>query len=247
MEKVTILGSANAVAKMDQQNTHLLIETDRRKIMVDCGDHPAASLGRAGVTVNQINMLILTHFHADHVGSLPLLLMDMWLEKRTEPLSIYGLEITLDKAKALLEVFSWETWPNMFPVNFIPIPEAGKDLVIDEEDLKITAMPVLHLIPTIGLRFEFANGKVVTYSCDSEPCENLATLANQADVLLQEAAGPGKGHSSPEQAGEIALQCNVKRLVLIHYEARRGKEILLSEARAKFSGPIELAEDGMVI
>ena len=247
MEKVTILGSANAVAKIDQQNTHLLIETDRRKIMVDCGDHAAASLGRAGVTANQITTLVLTHFHADHVGSLPLLLMDMWLEKRVEPLSIYGLEITLDKAKALLDVFSWETWPNMFPVIFIPIPEEGKDRVIDETDLKMTAMPVLHLIPTIGLRFEFPDGKVVAYSCDSEPCDNLTKLANRADVLLQEAAGPGKGHSSPEQAGEIALQCKVNRLVLIHYESRRGKEALLSEARVKFSGQIELAEDGMVI
>lgn len=247
MEKITILGSANAVAKMDQQNTHLLVETAQRKIMIDCGDHAAASLGRAGVAVNQINALVLTHFHADHVGSLPLLIMDMWLEKRTESLTIYGLAVTLEKAKALLDVFSWQTWNNMFPVEFITVPDEGKDRVIDETDVKMSAMPVLHLIPTIGLRFDFPSGKTCTYSCDSEPCDALAKLADQADVLLQEAAGPGKGHSSPEQAGEIATQGNVKRLVLIHYEARRGKETLLSEARTKFSGRIEVAEDGMVI
>jgi ribonuclease BN (tRNA processing enzyme) len=65
--------------------------------------------------------------------------------------------------------------------------------------------------------------------------------------LLQEAAGPGKGHTSPEQAGEIASRCDVKQLVLIHYEARNGKQALLSEAQTKFSGSIIVAEDGMVL
>jgi len=125
MEKVTILGSANAVAKSDQQNTHLLFETSSRKILVDCGDHASASLARAGVELNQVTDLILTHFHADHVGSLPLVIMDMWLEKRTAPLTIYGLEVTLDKAKKLLDIFDWQKWINMFPVDFVSI-EIGR-------------------------------------------------------------------------------------------------------------------------
>ncbi len=66
-------------------------------------------------------------------------------------------------------------------------------------------------------------------------------------MLIQEAAGPGKGHTSPEQAGEIATRCGVKQLVLIHYEARRGKQALLSEAQAKFGGKVIVAEDGMVL
>ncbi|MDP3684562.1 MAG: MBL fold metallo-hydrolase [Ignavibacteria bacterium] len=247
MEKITILGSANAVAKSDQQNTHLLFETRSRKIMVDCGDHAAASLARAGVEINQITDLILTHFHADHVGSLPLVLMDMWLEKRTTPLTIYGLDITIDKAQKLLDLFDWQKWLNMFPVVFVSLREDGNQKLIADDEVVVTAMPVLHLIPTIGLRFQFKDGRTVTYSCDTEPCDALIALADRADVLLQEAAGPGKGHTSPEQAGGIAARCGVKQLVLIHYEARRGKQILLSEAQAKFGGKVLVAEDGLVL
>lgn len=247
MEKITILGSANAVAKSDQQNTHLLFETSSRKIMVDCGDHAAASLSRAGVELSQVTDLILTHFHADHVGSLPLVIMDMWLDKRTMPLTIYGLEITIEKAKKLLELFDWQKWMNMFPVNFVVIKDQGKSSFIVDDEVTVSALPVLHLIPTIGLRFEFNGGRTITYSCDTEPCDSLYILADEADVLLQEAAGPGKGHTSPEQAGEIASRCGVKQLVLIHYDARRGKQALFFEAQTKFDGKVIIAEDGMVL
>jgi ribonuclease Z len=247
MEKITILGSANAVAKSDQQNAHLLFETGSRKIMVDCGDHAAASLARAGVEINQVTDLILTHFHADHVGSLPLVIMDMWLEKRVEPLTIYGLEITIEKAKKLLDLFDWQKWANMFPVNFVTVGEAGFPKMIADDEVVVSVLPVLHLIPTIGLRFQFTGGRTVVYSCDTEPCDALNTLADNADILLQEAAGPGKGHTSPEQAGEIAARCGVKQLVLIHYDARRGKQMLLSEAQALYGGKVVVAEDGMVL
>lgn len=247
MEKITILGSANAVSKSDQQNTHLLIESRSRKILVDCGDHPVSSLAKAGVEINEVTDLVLTHFHADHVGSLPLLIMDMWLEKRIEPLSIYGLEVTLDKAKSLLELFDWQNWKNMFPVNFISVRTDGDmDMIINEE-LTISALPVLHLIPTIGLRVVFSSGRTIAYSCDTEPCESLDRLADHADVLLQEAAGPGKGHTSAQQAGEIAVRCGVKRLILIHYETRSGKESLVTQAQITFRGVVDLAEDGMVV
>ncbi|PKN98318.1 MAG: hypothetical protein CVU42_12355 [Chloroflexi bacterium HGW-Chloroflexi-4] len=247
MEKITILGSANAVAKADQQNTHLLIETDNRKIMVDCGDYAAASLARAGIELNQVTDLILTHFHADHVGSLPLVIMDMWLEKRTAPLTIYGLEATLYKAKKLLDLFDWEKWMNMFPVEFVAVADSGLSKIIVDNESEVYATPVLHLIPTIGLRFQFSSRKTVTYSCDTEPCDALNLLAEKADILIQEAAGPGKGHTSPEQAGDIASNCGVEQLVLIHYEARNGKHTLLAQAQSKFSGKIIVAEDGMVL
>jgi ribonuclease Z len=247
MEKITVLGSANAIAKQDQQNTHLLIECDSHKIMVDCGDHAAASLGRVSVEINQITDLVLTHFHADHVGSLPLLIMDMWLEKRNTPLTIYGLDVTLRKANQLLELFDWQNWKGMFPVEFKPVGEEGNLSMMKDNGVKISALPVLHVIPAIGLRVEFSDGKVITYSCDTEPCDNVRRLADKADVLLQESAGPGKGHTSPQQAGEMAAQCGVKRLVLIHYEERAGKEQLLSDAKTTFNGRVDVAFDGMVL
>lgn len=247
MSRFTILGSANAVPKPGQDNTHLLVESTERIVMIDCGDNPVAKLPAAGSSILSVTDLVLTHFHADHVGSLPLLVMDMWLEKRDKPLVIHGLKVTLDKARQLLELFSWGDWPGMFPVTFNEIPDVGAQNFITDNGMSISALPVLHLIPTLGVRVNFTEGRVIAYSCDTEPCANLDKLAEGADVLLQEAAGNFKGHTSPEQAGEIAARVGVKKLVLIHYENRVAEAELLVDARKNFSGEVALAKDMMVV
>jgi ribonuclease Z len=247
MSRFTILGSANAVPKPGQDNTHLLIESTEKIVMIDCGDNPVAKMAAAGSSILAVTDLVLTHFHADHVGSLPLLVMDMWLEKRDQPLVIHGLKVTLEKARRLLELFSWGDWPGMFPVTFDEIHDDGAEDIITDSGMRVSALPVLHLIPTIGVRVSFANGHVISYSCDTEPCANLDKLAEGADVLLQEAAGLSKGHTSPEQAGEIAARAGVKKLILIHYDKRVGEEELLSAARKHYAGEVALAQDLMVV
>ncbi len=243
MNRFLILGSANAVPKPGQENTHLLIESAEKVIMVDCGNNPVSKLVEAGTSILSVTDLVLTHFHADHVGSLPLLIMDMWLEKRSDPLTIHGLQVTLDKARQLLELFSWENWAGMFPVHFNVIPDDGASGFIKDSGCQIDALQVTHLVPTIGIRVNFANGRVVTYSCDTEPCDNLLKLAENADVLLMESAGPGKGHTSPEQAGVIAHETGVKKLVLIHYDSRKDQKAMLDEAATHFTGQVMLATD----
>jgi len=247
MPKFIVLGSSNAVPKIGQENTHLYIEAERKKILIDCGDNALISLAKIGVDPNTITDLVLTHFHPDHVGSLPLFVIGLWLEKRTLPLTIHGLEYTLDRAKAMLGLFGWNNWAGMYPVDFKTASENERSFLVKDEDIEISSLPVKHLVPTIGLRTEFSGGPVIVYSCDTEPCENLSILADGADILLQEAAGPGKGHTSAEQAGQIAEKARVKHLTLIHYEKRAGEDTLLHNAQKGFSGQVDLAVDGMQI
>lgn len=247
MSRFLILGSANAVPKPGQENTHLLIESEEKVVMVDCGTNPVSKLVEAGTSILAVTDLVLTHFHADHVGSMPLLIMDMWLEKRSDPLTIHGLQVTLDKARQLLELFSWENWSGMFPVIFNVIPDDGATSFISGSGCQIDALQVKHLIPTIGLRVELTGERVITYSCDTEPCDNLLTLASSADVLLMESAGPGKGHTSPEQAGMIARETGVKKLVLIHYDNRKDERVMLDEALKHFNGQVMLAKDMLTV
>ena len=247
MDRFVVLGSANAVAKAGQENTHLFASTNTRKMLVDCGDNPVGNLGQIGESINEITDLILTHFHADHVGALPLLIMDMWLEKRQALLVIHGLEFTLTRAKQLLDLFGWENWKGMFPVRFNVLPDTGADGFIMDDSFQVSALPVKHLVPTLGLRFAYASGKVVSYSCDTEPCRNLDILARNANVLLQESAGEARGHTSAAQAGEIAARANVGKLVLIHYESRSGVEEMLEDAKRTFYGEIVLAQDLMEV
>ena len=248
MNHFIILGSAFAIANPEQENSHLLICSQDRTVLVDCGNNPVGKVIRAGKTINEITDLILTHAHADHMGALPLLIMDMWLCKRQEVLRVYGLPVTLERAQALLDIFAWKKWANMFPVEFFAVSETEASTLIETPSLSITVRPVVHLIPTIGVRATFHDiNQTVVYSCDGEPSESLKQLAADADILIQEAAGPGKGHTSPEQAGKIASEAGVKELVLIHFDSGREAGEILAEAALFFDKGVALAKDLMVV
>ena len=249
MPKVIILGSSNAVPSKDHENTHLVIIGQERTILVDCVSNPIVRLEQAGVDYNDLTDIVITHFHPDHVSGVPLLLMDMWLMGRTKPLNIYGLHYTLDRLEGLMGFYGWAEWPNFFSVGFFRLPESEMAFVMDCNEFKVYSSPVHHMIPTIGLRVECKiPSKILAYSCDTEPCEQTVNLAEGADILIHEAAGAVYGHSSAEQAGEIATRAEVGKLYLIHYptgEFANGN--LVAEAARTYRGEIVLATDFMTI
>ena len=249
MGKIVILGSANAVPDEHQDNTHFYVEAGNRKILVDCGSNPLQVLPANGILPNVLTDIIITHFHPDHVSGLPLLLMDLWLLGRQDPLAIYANEHALSRIEKMMDLFDWQEWPNFYPVSFNEIPERELHLAIADSDIEIYASPVQHLIPTIGLRIEFiAERKVVAYSCDTEPCQAVVRLAKDADVLLHEASGPFKGHTSTAQAAQIAAEACAEKLLYIHYPTKNiSEEEMLADGKKFFNAPIELAHDKQVI
>lgn len=249
MTQLIILGSSNAVPTRENENTHLLVCGRAHVVLVDCASNPIVRLEQAGVDFQRLTDVIITHFHPDHVAGLPLLLMDMWLLGRRAPLSIYGLHYTLDRVETMMNLYGWDEWPNFFPVNFCRVPADELALLMENEEMRVLASPVKHFVPNIGLRFELKeSGKSFAYSCDTEPCPQLPTLAAGVDLLLHEASGPFAGHSSAAQAGETARLAEVGALMLIHYPTGRlATGDPLAEARAKFSGPLSLAQDFLKI
>jgi ribonuclease Z len=95
MAKITFLGTASAVPDRNHQNTHFVVQTESGTVLVDCVGNPIVRLREAGIDPLSITDLVLTHFHPDHVSGVPLLLMDLWLLGRKQPLDIYGLESVL--------------------------------------------------------------------------------------------------------------------------------------------------------
>ena len=90
--------------------------------------------------------------------------------------------------------------------------------------------------------------KVLTYSCDTEPCEQTVRLAAGADILIHEAGGATFGHSSAAQAGEIATKAEVGMLYLIHYPTGRfAKGDIAAEAKRTYKGEVIVAKDFMTI
>jgi ribonuclease Z len=249
MSKVIILGASNAIPTKGSENTHMVVVGNERMVLIDTVSGPILRLEQAGLDFNDLTDLIVTHFHPDHVSGLPLLLMDMWLMGRRKPLNIYGLHYTLDRVESLMGFYNWSEWPNFFPVAFYRLPASEMTTVLDCPDFKIISSPVRHMIPTLGLRIEFNHTrKVMAYSCDTEPCEEVVRLASGADALIHEAAGATRGHSSAAQAGEIASRAEVGRLYLIHYATGKyANGDLVEEARTRYQGEIALAKDFMTL
>jgi ribonuclease Z len=147
----------------------------------------------------------------------------------------------------LMGLYAWDRWPNFFPVAFHRLPLEEKTPVLENDEFRIFASPVRHLIPTISLRVEnLISQKSIAYSCDTEPCPQVVRLAIGTDFLVHEATGASVGHSSAAQAGEIAREAGVGRLYLIHYQTG-GFDTgnLVSEAQGTFEGKVSLAEDFM--
>lgn len=249
MPKVIILGSSNAIPTKDSENTHMVIVGDERMLLIDSVSNPTLRLEQAGLDFNDLTDIVITHFHPDHASGVPLLLMDMWLMGRRKPLNIYGLHYTLECIEGLMGFYNWSAWPNFFPVLFHRLPATEMTPVLDCPDFKVHASPVRHLIPNIGLRIEFTQSqKVMAYSCDTEPCDEVVRLSAGVDVLIHEATGESIGHTSAKQAGEIARKAEVGKLYLIHYPTGKyAKGNLVAEASAAFPREVTLAKDFMVL
>ena len=249
MPELTFLGTAAAVPDQDHENTQLALRDQWGVVLIDCSGSPLPRLAHAGIQQEEVTDIILTHFHPDHVGGIPLLLMNMWLLGRTKPLRIYGLHHCLERVEDMMGFFLWENWPQFFPVAFHRLPEQRSVIVMERGDIRILASSVRHVVPTIGIRIEVQGKPVLAYSSDTEPCPEVVELASGADSLIHEATGEGVGHSSAAQAGVVAAEAGVNTLYLVHYTISDGvdEKSLLAEASANFEGEVIVARDWMMI
>lgn len=246
MARLVILGSAAAVNDAQHDYTHLLLIGERdTPVLIDAGSNPLGKIKELGIDDEGLQDIILTHFHPDHVAGIPNMMMHMWLQDRLTPMRIYGLHHCINRVEDMMAGYGWREWPNFFPVAFHRVSERSRAPVMENEDFRITAWPVDHFVPTIGMRIENKiTGQVLAYSCDTEPTDTLLELAHGADILLHEAAGPPPGHSTARQAGELATRVGAKALYLIHYQVwNHDPSLLIPEAREAYDGSIVLCND----
>ena len=70
--------------------TSLLLRYNGSSLLIDCGEGTQIAMKEAGQNFKPIDVLCITHFHADHISGLPGLLLTMGNADRTEPLTIIG-------------------------------------------------------------------------------------------------------------------------------------------------------------
>ena len=229
---VHLLGTGSANAGPDRTTTMLAVEHGGRLVVVDCGGDVVQRMLACGLDPLALDALILTHEHPDHIAGYPLVLEKLWLLGRREPIPVYGPAPTLAKASALFAVFDTGKWHGLPDRSFHEVALAEGAPVLSHGGLTVTAWPVEHPVPTIGLRFE-ADGHVLAYSCDTAEAEVVVRLARDADVLVHEATGSLPGvHASAAEAAGVAARAGARRLVLVHAPADLPP---LGDARARFA------------
>ena len=133
----------------------------------------------------------------------------------------------------------------------LTIQEVG-DAELRFPDWTLRSLPVLHTDNSLGYRFTDSQGKVFTYSGDTDYCAGLIELARDADVALIEAAQPSElkvaGHLTPRLAGKVSLQAGVRHLIVTHlYPVCDGYDLPAEIRSSGYAGRAEIARDGMRI
>ncbi len=244
MPQLTILGSAAAIPDASHENTYMVLRGEQSSILIDCGGSPLQRLQIAGVELDSLQTLIVTHHHPDHIYGVPALFLGLWLSGRPG-LRVFGAPDCVERIPPMMDLLGWQKWPTPFPVSFHKVEMREDCPVLDSDEFEITASPVKHLVPTIALRVvSRKTGGVLVYSSDTEPCDSLFRLARGADILVHESTGPYPGHSTSAQAGIMARRCGVKKLVLIHFPVLNGgPNNMVKAAEAEFDGLVEIASD----
>ena len=251
------LGTSGAVASMRRDTTALVFVGREESVLVDCGGSPVQRLRLAGVDPATLAHVVITHIHPDHAYGLPSLVQNLFLLKRAAPLTVSCREEHVEPLRAVLAAFGLHGRPGMFPLELAgaapgAAPAAGARLAATAS-FAITAAPNAHgTMPNMALRFDVGDpGRAVVYSSDTGPCDAVVDLARGAHTLIHEATFSAAtaerygAHSTAAEAGEIAARAGVQRLILTHIDAQYHDDVeaLAEEARERFSGAVEIAEE----
>jgi ribonuclease BN (tRNA processing enzyme) len=249
MVEIIVLGSGTGIPNLRRGSPGLLVLTDSAKLLIDSGSGTLRKMLEVGITYSDIDIILYTHIHPDHVSDLvPIIFASKYADlPREKELLCFGgpgFKTYFDKLKAL-----YGHW--IEPQSYqLVIKEVSQGALLCR-DLRIISKPMAHISESVGYRIEFKDGKSMTASGDTDYCQNIVDLGFEADLLVLECSFPeGKkvdGHLTPSLAGRIALESRCKRLLLTHLYPVCDQFDIVNECRQVYKGEILLGEDLMRI
>jgi ribonuclease Z len=247
MAHVILLGTGAALSDETREHTYLVVKGKREAILIDCAGSPVQRLLKSGVALDQIDHVILTHHHPDHIYGVSVFLLDLWLAGRTPPLHIYGLAETVRATRALLQAFEWKRFRGFFPLEFHRIPKTRRNALIVTPEFSIATTPTKHLLPSVAVRIEsHASRRAVTYSSDTEADDAVVNLARGSHILFHEATtlnDANGGHTSARQTGAQAKLAGAQKLVLVHLPPKCDVKKWRAAAEKTFGGRVVVGKD----
>jgi ribonuclease BN (tRNA processing enzyme) len=240
--RVRFLGSGDAFGSGGRLQTCILLEGAGARCLLDCGASSLVALKRAGLDPNGIDSVLITHLHGDHFGGIPFLVLDGQFSGRTRPLRIAGPPGLRDRAVAAMEVFfpGSSSARRKFEVE---LTELAPGISTALGPLRVTPYEVVHACgaPPFALRVEI-DGRVVSYSGDTEWTPALVRAARGADLFICEAYYFEKlvpFHLDYQTLLSHRAELDCKRLVITHMSA----DLLARSAELS----VEAASDGYEI
>lgn len=144
---VTILGSGAALPTAHRKPTSQYIFCNERHILIDCGEGTQTQIRKAGIKLQKITHILISHLHGDHYFGLVGLLSTMHLLGRDQGVTIYG-PVELEQIVRLqLEVGHAKLG---FSLTFVPLNGKEHRLLFEDKLIEIHTFPLKHKIPTNG-------------------------------------------------------------------------------------------------
>jgi ribonuclease Z len=202
-----VCGSGSPLPDPKRGNPCLAVIAGKRVFIVDAGEQASETLNRMGIAPNRIEIVLLTHFHSDHIGGLGSLTIQRWVAEQTTTrmrvigppgvervVAGYNEAFALDNsyrtahhgdAVAPPEIGGMTAEPFSFPQG------ADSIVVLDDGGLRITAFEVDHspAEPAVGYRFDY-KGRSLVVSGDTTYSPVLVRAAEGADLLIHDALSP---------------------------------------------------------
>ncbi len=227
-----------------------LVEGGDTAALLDIGTGSVAKL-QLVTEYARLDAIVISHMHADHFFDLVPLRQGLKHGPlaRAERLPVFlppGGARALD---LLRQAVSPDASADFFEAVF-DVREYDPSATLAIQELQLTFAPTQHYIEGFAIRVE-CDGRSITYSSDTAPCDTVVELARETGLLLAEASlglasEEGKrGHLTAEEAGEMASRAAVRRLVLTHYGSAYGAAALTGAAGRHFAGRIDAADDGL--
>ncbi|MDI2585603.1 MBL fold metallo-hydrolase [Psychrobacillus sp. NEAU-3TGS] len=237
-----VIGMWGGFPKKNGPCSGYLIQHEDFSLLIDCGSGVLTELQNYA-DLNNINHVILTHYHYDHFSDIGAYLfsrlVNTHLGRADEELCVYG-----PKDEGMKKQVEDVAYSRFTSFNEKSRFEIGPFIC--------TFMKNIHPVETYSIKIE-CDSKSIIFTSDTSFTPDLISFAANSDLLITECSlyggmdGTASGHMTSEHAGILAYQSNAKKVLLTHLPHYGDLNDLVVSAKKQGNENIVLAESGMLI
>ena len=239
--ELTVIGYWGGYPAADGATSAYLLKKGNFSLLIDVGSGALSKLQKY-IAVTDLDAVLLSHYHHDHVADIGVLqyarLVNYYTMGVSDVLPIYGHSED-------------ETGFNRLTHDYTKGIAYDPNKALDVGPFTITFLKTVHPVPCYGMRI--TDGEhVIVYTADTSYQAAWIDFAKDADLLITdcnfyaEQDGAGAGHMTSKEGGRIAAKANVAQLMLSHLPQYGDHQQLIKEAGREFNGSIQLAEEGLI-